>query len=423
MQDIDHYYNLLFELYPIHRSLTGAGVRQTLRCLSDEIAGLKVHSISSETEVFDWVVPMEWVVHAARLADEDGNTIVDVKDHNLHLIGYSSPFSGKVSLEDLRPHLHYLIEYPSAIPYVTSYYSRDWGFCLAYNQYKSLQNDFYYVNIDTEFRDGTLDYGEVLFPGPPGSKEIVFSSYICHPSMVNNELSGPVLLVATANYIASLKNRRYGYRFILIPETIGSIAYISRNIQSLQRDVLAGYILTCIGDDGPYSYVAPRIPNFAEKALCRASSDNGVLLKRHGWLERGSDERQFCAPGVDLPFVTMCRSKFGTYPEYHTDRDNLSFVSPKSLADSIAWVQGLVQYFESSWFPKVTVSCEPNLGSRGMYPTLSKSGSADPIKGLRNVLSYCDGNHDPKEIAEKCELSCDEVSSLLDMLREQGLVK
>jgi aminopeptidase-like protein len=423
MQNIDHYYGLLVKLYPIPRSLTGEGVRQTLRCLGEEIPGFKIRSISSGTEVFDWVVPMEWVVRGARLADEYGNTVVDFKDHNLHLIGYSSAFSGKVSLEELRPHLHYLIEYPNAIPYVTSYYSRDWGFCLTYNQYKSLQCHFYHVNIDTEFRDGTLDFGEVFLPGPRGSKEIVFSSYICHPSMVNNELSGPILLVAIANYVSSLKDRKYGYRFIFAPETIGSIAYISRNIRALQRDVLAGFILTCIGDDGPYSYVEPRVPNLAEKALCRASNDNGVQLKRHSWLERGSDERQFCAPGIDLPFVTMCRSKFGTYPEYHTDRDNLSVVSRKSLADSIAWVQGLVQYFETNWLPEVTVSCEPNLGSRGMYPTLSKRGSAQSIKRLRNVLSYCDGRHDPREIAEKCEISIDEVSFLLDTLKEKGLVK
>ena len=241
--------------------------------------------------------------------------------------------------------------------------------------------------------------------------------------MANNELSGPVLLVAIANYVSSLKNRKYGYRFIFVPETIGSIAYISRNIQALQQNVLAGFILTCIGDDGPYSYVEPRVPNLAEKALRRASNNHGVLLKRHSWLERGSDERQFCAPGVDLPFVTMCRSKFGTYPEYHTDRDDLSVVSPKSLSQSLVWVQGLVQYFEKNWFPEVTVSCEPNLGSRGMYPTLSKRGSAQSIKGLRNVLSYCDGCHDPKEIAEKCKLSSEEVLSLLDTLKKKGLIK
>lgn len=281
-------------------------------------------------KAFDWQVPQEWSVTDAYIVDPRGEILCDFSKNNLHLVGYSSPFEGYLSLRELQPHLFSLEDQPDAIPYVTTYYNDNWGFCLSHNQRLSLEDGQYYVCIKSKKFDGRLNYGELLIPGKV-EREVFFSTYVCHPSMANNELSGPVLAVELAQLLLRSENH-FSYRFVFIPETIGSLVYMAKNLATMKRNILAGYVLTCVGDERAISYLPSRAgDSVADKVALVALGKLGLNYLSYSWLDRGSDERQYCAPGADLPICSVMRSKYGSFPEYHTHLDQLGSVVTEKL--------------------------------------------------------------------------------------------
>lgn len=414
---------LASELFPICRSITGAGVRATLEILRRELPGLAVHEVKSGTQAFDWTVPDEWNIQEAYISDEQGNRIIDFKENNLHVLGYSEPVDATLSLEELQQHLYSLPEQPAAIPYVTSYYSRRWGFCLSQNQRDSLRSGMYRVVIDSELRPGVLNFGELVIPGD-SAEEVFISTYICHPSMANNELSGPVVATALARWLTSLPNRRFTYRIVFIPETIGSIVYLSKNIDRMKRLTIAGFNVTCVGDDRCYSYLPSRNGStLADRAALHVLAHYPDGFKRYQWLDRGSDERQYCAPGIDLPIATIMRSKYGEYPEYHTSLDDLSLVTPSGLQGGFIALKEAIEIIEWNVLLRVTVLCEPQLGKRGLYPTLSTKETGKQVRVMMNMISYCDGEHSLLDIAELLNVPFKELQYLALPLINNGLLE
>lgn len=406
------------DLYPICRSLTGEGVRSTLKYLQELLPDIKILSIASGTQAFDWTVPDEWSVRDAYVLDESGSRIIDFKLHNLHLMGYSDSVDQYLDLDELNKHLYSLPNQPDAIPYITSYYTRRWGFCIKHELRERLKPGRYRAVIDSDLKPGVLNYAELVLPGKT-ENEVLLSTYICHPSMANNELSGPVVTLALARWLQSLENRRYTYRIVFVPETIGSIVYLSRNIEHLKQQVKAGFNITCIGDDRCYSYLPSRAGNtLSDRAAQHVLKYIDPQFKRYSWLDRGSDERQYCAPGVDLPIATIMRSKYGEYPEYHTSLDDLSLITPQGLEGGFNALQQAILAIEHNVNPKVTVLCEPQLGKRGLYPTLSTVNSADQVRAMVDLISYCDGHHDLLEIAE---LIGEPIGGLVEILKQLNI--
>jgi aminopeptidase-like protein len=412
------------KLYPITRSITGPGVRSTLDLLGEQLQGkLKVHEILSGTKAFDWTVPDEWTIRDAWVEDEQGHRIIDFKTHNLHVVGYSEPVDQWLDLDELEEHLYSLPEQPDAIPYITSYYQRRWGFCLTHNQRQQLKPGRYRAVVDADLKPGVLNYGELIIPGD-SDREILLSTYVCHPSMANNELSGPVVTTAIAQWLQSLPRRRYTYRVVFIPETIGSLVYLSRHLEHLKRQVIAGFNVTCIGDERCFSYLPSRKGNMLSDRVAKHVLHHiDPEYKRYSWLDRGSDERQYCAPGIDLPIATIMRSKYGTYPEYHTSLDDLTLVTPKGLEGGFLALKTAVDVIESNCFPRVTVLGEPQLGKRGLYPNISIKGSANNIKVMMDLISYSDGSLSLLDIADLIDVPMIELTSLVSLLVEHNLLE
>jgi aminopeptidase-like protein len=413
------------DLYPICRSLTGPGVRETLAYIQDRLPGLKVDEVPSGTSAFDWNVPDEWTIRDAYVANEQGERIIDFKDHNLHVVGYSEPIDTWLNLDELNNHLHSLPTQPDAIPYVTSYYSRRWGFCLTQKKRDALLPGLYHVVVDADLRAGVLNYGELILPGQ-SSEEVMLSTYVCHPSMANNELSGPVVTMALSRWLISLgkENRRYTYRVVFIPETIGSIVYLSRHIEHLKSRVKAGFNITCVGDDRCYSWLPSRRGDtLSDRAALHTLKHIAPEFKRYTWNDRGSDERQYCAPGVDLPITTIMRSKYGEYPEYHTSLDDLKLITPNGLGGAFHALQQAITVVERNVYPKAKVLCEPQLGKRGLYPTLSTKESGSTVRAMMNLISYCDGKNSLLEIAEMIDEPMAKLQDILMILQSHGLVE
>ncbi len=411
------------ELWPINRSITGSGLRKTLRCIQNKLPSLAIHSIQSKSKVFDWEVPREWKVNSAYIIKPDGHKICDFSSNNLHLLNYSVPFKGDLTLQELKPNLYTLPEQPDAIPYVTSYYQERWGFCMTHSEYVSLPEGSYKVIVDTELFDGELNYGELFIPGK-SKKEVLLSTYVCHPSMANNELSGPTVLTYIAKFIDDLPDREYSYRIIFIPETIGSIVYLSRNYKYLQKNTFAGFNLSCLGDDRAYSYLESRdgdtISDRVAKHVLKWIDPNFLT---YDWLGRGGDERQFCAPGIDLPIASIMRTKYAEYPEYHTSLDDLkNVVTPDGLEGGFQAIQKCILTIENNKLYKTTTLCEPNLGKRGLYPTISTQTNDKSVRKLLDLISLCDGKTYLLEIAESMGVEILDLCGLVDQLREQGLL-
>ena len=416
-------HDLAKRLWPINRSLTGEGVRETLMILRETLPNLQIHSVPSGTTAFDWTVPDEWNIRNAWLEDEFNNRIIDFKENNLHVMGYSEPVDCWLTLDELQDHLYSLPEQPKAIPYITSYYSRRWGLCTSHNHRESLKPGRYHVLIDSDIRPGFLNYGELLIRGE-SQQEIFLSTYICHPSMANNELSGPVVTSALATWISSQPNRRYSYRIVFIPETIGSLVYLSRNLDILKQKVIAGFNVTCIGDERCYSYLPSRNGNTLSDHVAKHVLKNiDPKFKKYSWLDRGSDERQYCASGVDLPIATIMRSKYGEYPEYHTSLDNFDVVTPSGLEGGFIALRHAIEIIEKNVFLKSTVLGEPQLGKRGLYPSISMKGSDNEVRRMMNLISYCDGLKSLLEIALIIDEPFWELIPIVERLVEYGLLE
>jgi len=415
-------YSWAKELFPINRSLTGDGVRKTLDFIKSHLSDLQIHEVPSGTIAYDWSVPNEWSISGGFIADLSGNRLIDFTENNLHIMGYSIPVDKIVSKEELESYLHSLPNQPEAIPYVTSYYKENFGFCLTQVQRDALGDGPFRIFIDSKIFPGNMSYGELLIPGD-SEKEIFFSTYVCHPSMANNELSGPVVAIALAKHLISLPARRFSYRFLFTVETIGSIYYISRNLEEMKRNILAGWVLTCIGDDNAYSYVPTRNGNSLTDLISRrVLKDIAGDFVEYLWLERGSDERQYCSPGVDLPIGSLMRSKYDTYPQYHTSLDDLDFISPEGLGGGLQMLQNAVQILETNTYWEIKTKCEPQLGRRGLYPESSTKSTWGKVKNLLNVISYLDGSHDIMKVADKCHISYIEALEIVRKLDLAGLL-
>ena len=413
------------DLFPICRSITGPGVRETLSYLSNIVPEIKIFSVPTGYEAFDWTVPNEWSVQTANISDMQGNVIVDFSKNNLHLVGYSQPVDTVMELAELEKHLFSLPDLPDAIPYVTSYYNQSWGFCITDNQRKKFKADKYRVHIDATLEPGVLNYGELIIPGT-SHREILLSCYICHPSLANNELSGPVVTTALARWLQNLSSRYYTYRIIFIPETIGSIVYLSKHVEHLKKFVDAGLVITCVGDDDNYSFLPSRTGNTLIDRVALYVMKNFLKdFKTYSFLDRGSDERQYCSPLIDLPVASIMRTKYGEYAEYHTSLDDLSFISPKGLMGSFNLIQTVISCLEINRTYKAKVLCEPHLGKRNLYPKFSTTNRSEYLSSeiLLDILAYCDGKTDLLEIAQIIEQPILKLKQSVDILLENGLIE
>lgn len=410
-------------LFPICRSLTGNGVRETLGFVKSVLPALSISEIPSGTRCFDWEIPDEWNIREAYLIGPDGSRVVDFRNSNLHVVSYSEPVNTELSLQELQPHLYSSESQPDAIPYVTSYYKRRWGFCLPDRLRQSLKPGKYRAVIDATLSPGSLTYADLLIQGE-SKEEILLSTYVCHPSMANNEVSGPVVAMALARWLSSLQWRRYSYRFVWVPETLGSIAYLSRNLDTMKQCVRAGYVVTCVGDDRTYSFLPSRSGNtLADRAARQVLNTHAAGFTEYSFLDRGSDERQYCFPGVDLPVASVMRSKYNTYPEYHTSLDNLSLISASGLGGAYEIYRHIITLLEWNHRFRVTTICEPRLSLHNLYPDLQRKEVSDDVVPILNFLAFADGDHDLLSLSEQAKLPVEQCILLAQRLHHAGLLE
>jgi aminopeptidase-like protein len=414
------------DLFPVCRSITGPGVRKTLNYLKKIVPNLKIFNIRSGKKVFDWRVPYEWQISEAYILDHNKKKIIDFKKNNLHVVGYSEPVNKKMKFIDLNKHIHSLPKMPNSIPYVTSYYKKTWGFCITQKQRSSLKKNkkYFQVVIKSKLKKGFLNYGEIIIPGLT-KKEIFLSTYICHPSLANNELSGPVVTTAIAKWINNLKNPYYTYRIIFIPETIGSIIYIKKNLTKLKKNVVAGFVVTCVGDNNSYSYLESKFKNtLSDRASLKALETLKLKYKKFNFLEhRGSDERQYSSPGVDLPFCSLMRTKYGEYKEYHTSKDNLSFISPDGLFGGYNLLKTAIQILEINKNYIATNKCEPQLSKKDLKSSLGGSKMKPSNKILANILAYANGKTDLIEMSNIFKKNIFLINDKIQFLKKMKLIK
>ncbi|HYE85427.1 MAG TPA: DUF4910 domain-containing protein [Vicinamibacterales bacterium] len=414
---------LMERLWPICRSITGDGVRQTLDIIGDCVTLVR-ESVPSGTQCFDWIVPPEWNIRDAYVKDASGRRVIDFQQSNLHVVGYSTPVSGRFTLEALQPHLHSLPSMPDAIPYRTSYYRPTWGFCLRHADRERLADGEYEVHIDSTLEPGQLDFAQSVIAGR--GREVLLSTYICHPSLAQNELSGPVLLTTLMQQLSALPEGRFGYRGVFTPETIGTIAFLSRHYESLNERIAAGFVVTCVGDDGPYTYVrskrgATLADRAAEHVLAHVHGDREVSVRPFDPV--GSDERQFCSPGINWPVGSLMRSRHGEYREYHTSLDDLSYVSETGLQRSLCAYLRILQVIEINCRPlRTRPHGEPQLGRYGLYTSMVTASVDEWIRRLLHVLSFADGDHDLIAIAEGLGVPVWELLPTLEGLAGADLI-
>lgn len=342
----------------------------------------------------------------------------------MHVIGYSAPVNKELTLEELEPHLFSLPEKPNAIPYITSYYKKYWGFCITDLQKKELKSGHYKAVIDSRHFEGSLTYGDLQIKGQT-DKEVFISTYCCHPSLANNELSGPCVAVALAQWLLSQKDLKYSYRIVFAPETIGSATYLEKNLNDLKSKVIAAFNLTCVGDERAWSYLPSRLGNtYTDKVALHTLNHCTDSYSKYTWSDRGSDEKMYCAPHINLPMVSVMRSKHGTYPEYHTSLDTIGkVVTAKGLSDSLELHKKMISIIENDCVPITKIIGEPQLGKRGLYPNLSHNRSSELVRTRLDVISYADGKHTLLDIAEKCDVSFFDVLDELEVLLKHDIIQ
>ena len=426
---IKKYYNIAkTKLFPITRSLTGDGVKKTLNIIQKEFPKLQIKKFKSGAKVFDWSIPEEWNIKDAYVIDKYNNKIIDFKKSNLHLVGYSTPTKKKITKKELFKNLYFLKNQPKAIPYVTSYYKKRWGFCISYNEYKifdkrySLKDKFKVVINSSFNKKGNLNYGELILKGK-SKKEILISTYICHPSMANNELSGPIVSMGLINYFKN-KILNKTLRFIFIPETIGSISYLSKNIKHLKENVIGGYNLSCIGDERQHSCMFSKYQNSpSDEAVIDAYKLLNINnYKVYPFLKRGSDERQYNSPGIDLKISSIFRTKYVEYPEYHTSLDNFDLVTLKGCTGGYNVARKSIEILLNRIYPKYKIMCEPQMSKRGLYSTLSSKNQNDSTKSYMDFLQYADGTNSLKKISKLIELDLRQVKKIYSILLKNKLI-
>jgi len=419
--ELEQYFDRLF---PINRSLTGNGNRETLKILS-EVVDLQMNEVPSGTNCFDWTVPPEWNVKEAWIKKSSGETVVDFEEHNLHLLGYSVPFKGQLSLHDLEPHLFSIPDKPDAIPYRTSYYSEQWGFCLKHSQRIRLTEDVYSVLIDSELnKNGSMTYGEAYIKGK-SDKEILFSTYICHPTLANNELSGPLV---TAFIYKLLKGKRlnYSYRFLFLPETIGAIYYLSQYGNRLKDSLMAGFVVTTVGDNGQFTYKRSRqgdeLPDRAVELVLMQTEKNYII---ENFFPYGSDERQYCSPGFNLPVGSLMRTRYGKYKEYHTSDDNKSFISFEAMQKSIEKYVEVVDVIEQNRiYSNQSPFCEPQLSKHGLYPRIGEQKEIQEyMDAILWLLNMADGTNDLISISRRSKIQFSLLVNAAEELLKHGLIQ
>jgi aminopeptidase-like protein len=415
-------HHLIAELYPICRSITGQGVRQTLSILQQHVP-LAVHEVPTGTRVFDWTVPKEWQIRDAYIKNGKGERIVDFRESNLHVVSYSAPVRGRIDAAELKKHLFSLPDRPDWIPYRTSYYNENWGFCVTHNQLLALQGDSYEVLIDSSFKDGHLTYGEFYLPGATPD-EVLLSSHICHPSLCNDNLSGVAIATLLAKLLAS-QPRHYSYRFLFIPGTIGSITWLARNEARVPR-IKHGLVLTCIGDSGNSTYKKSRRGDAEiDQAACYVLQHSGQQYEILDFSPYGYDERQFCSPGFNMPVGCLMRTPHGRFPEYHTSADNLDLVRPEHLADSFSKCFAILSVLEKNRaYVNQNPKCEPQLGKRGLYSAMGGQAEARINElAMLWVLNLSDGRNKLLDIAKRSGIAFDVLHRSAQALLQHGLLK
>jgi len=417
----DKIYSFIEELFPICRSITGNGTRKTLELIKERIP-IEIKEIPTGTKVFDWTVPKEWNIVDGYVKNSKGEKIIDFNVSNLHILQYSIPIHKKMSLDELKNHLYTLEEHPNWIPYKTSYYQENWGFCVSHNQFQELVDDEYEVCIDSTLKNGSLTYGELFFKGEI-EDEILFSTYICHPSMCNDNLSGVSLLTFLAKTLIN-KKTKYSYRFLFIPETIGAISWLSKNENDVHK-IKYGVVATCVGDSGQLTYKKTKQGNtLLDKIVEKILVDSRDPYEIVDFFPTGSDERQFSSPGFNIPVGSLVRTLYGKFPEYHTSADNMDFMNSKSLQDSFAKYHSIIYVLENNMIYKnQNPKCEPNLGKRKLYDLI---GANKELSSNSNsifwLLNQSDGNISLLEIATKSNIPFIDIKNMADILVSHDLL-
>ncbi len=410
----------LKRLFPICRSITGSGTLKTIKYFKKINPSFKIIAFKSGKQIYDWTVPLEWNIKSGYIEHIKTKKIfANFSKCNLHIVNFSIKINKILNFNELKKKIYFLPKQPTAIPYITSYYKKDWGFCVSKKEFRKLPKGKYRVFIDSSHKKGKLNMAHSILRGK-SNKEIFFSSYVCHPSMANNELSGPVLLNEILTYIGRIKKRKFTYRFVLIPETIGSICYIHKYKNDL-KNIISGFNLSCVGDEKEYSIIKNQNENCLSTQALQSALISKKNVKEYSYLSRGSDERQYCSPLINIPLSGYCRSKYGTFPEYHTSLDNFNLVTQKGMEQSLEVFKSIIDAFEIDLYPKSKIYCEPKLDKLNLYPTISnKNNKKIYARKILNLISYSNGKRSIFEISKILKININEINSLVHFCKKNN---
>ncbi len=413
-------YNDLKNLYPICRSLTGDGTKYTLEYIKEQIP-INIYTIDSGIEVFDWKVPKEWNIKDSYIKNSKGEKVVDLKNHYLHILNYSIPIHTKLSLDELKKHIYTLPEFPNWIPYKTSYYKENWGFCMKHNDFIKLEDDIYEVFIDSSLENGKLHYADLVIKGK-SDKEILISSYCCHPQQCNDSLSGTVLAMHLAKYLLN-KDNYYTYRFIFIPETIGAIVYLHKNLDIMKKNIIGGYVITCVGDEGEFTYLKTRQENqFIDRITLAVLDSKKINYKVRDYITCGSDERQYNYPGIDLNIGSLMKSKYGEFDEYHTSADNLDFVTEKGLNDSFNMYLDCIELIENNFIYSNKILCEPFMSKYNLYNDIGASKNKNIFSNILLLTRLIDSKNDLIDLSNKSKIDIKNIYEIIKILVQKNII-